>query len=142
MADGGDGFVGCVEMVRRTRGYRRWPEALKARIVAESFQSGARVVDVARRHDLAPHQLSDWRRLARQGLLALPAEAMEGLGATAVPAFVPVSVYGNADASSEATDAPEGIVGIELGCGLVVRVPGDVSAERAAALVRALRGAA
>jgi transposase-like protein len=60
--------------------YRRWPEAFKARILAESFQPGARVVDVARRHDLAPHQLSDWRRLARQGLLALPAEAMEGVG--------------------------------------------------------------
>jgi transposase len=35
-----------------------------------------------------------------------------------------------------------GIVGIELGDGLVLRVPGDVAAERAAALVRALRGAA
>jgi transposase len=142
MADGGNGFVGCVEMVRRTRGYRRWPGAFKARIVAESFQPGARVVDVARRHDLAPHQLSDWRRLARQGLLALPAEAMEGVGANAVTAFVPVSVYGDADASTEAAEASEGIIGIELGCGLVVRVPGDVSAERAAALVRALRGTA
>jgi transposase-like protein len=79
MADGGDGFAGCVEVVRRTRGYRRWPEAVKARIVAESFQTGARVVDVARRHEIAPHQLSDWRRQARQGLLALPAEAMDGL---------------------------------------------------------------
>lgn len=142
MADGGDGLVGCVEVVRRTRGYRRWPEAVKARIVAESFQPGARVVDVARRHDLAPHQLSDWRRHARQGLLALPAEAMEGMGAGSVPAFVPVSMDGDGDASSGAADGPEGVVGIELGCGLVVRVPGDVSAERAAALVRALRGAA
>ena len=142
MADGGNGFVGFVEMVRRTRGYRRWPEAFKARIVAESFQPGARVVDVARRHDLAPHKVSDWRRLARQGLLALPAEAIEAVSASAVAAFVPVSVYGDTDASSEATDAPDGVIGIELCCGLVVRVPGDVSAERAAALVRALRGTA
>ena len=29
MADGGEGFVGCVEVVRRTRGYRRWPDAVK-----------------------------------------------------------------------------------------------------------------
>lgn len=49
MADGGEGFVGCVEVVRRTRGYRRWPEAVKARIVAENFRPGTRVVDIARR---------------------------------------------------------------------------------------------
>lgn len=142
MVDGGNGFVGCVEMVRRTRGYRRWPEAVKARIVAESFQPGARVVDVARRHDLVPHQLSDWRRQARLGLLALPAEAMEGVSASAVAAFVPVSVYGDGDTSSEATNAPEGSIEIDLACGLVVRVSGGVSVERAAALVRALRGMA
>ncbi|MFW5751548.1 MAG: IS66-like element accessory protein TnpA [Planctomycetota bacterium] len=142
MADGGEGFVGCVEVVRRTRGYRRWPEAVKARIVAESFQPGVRVVDVARRHELAPHQLSDWRRQARQGLLALPAAAMEAVGTAAVPAFVPVSVDDGVDASPVAAREPEGVVGIEIGDGIVVRVPGDVSAERVVALVRALRGSA
>ena len=139
MADGGEGFVGCVEVVRRTRGYRRWPDAVKARIVAESFQPGSRVVDVARRHELAPHQLSDWRRQARQGLLALPADAMDGLTGDALPAFVPVCVDGEAEVSSEDASAPEGIVGIEIGDGIVVCVPGDVSAGRVAALVRALR---
>ncbi|MDF3856578.1 transposase [Paracoccus sp. P2] len=142
VADGGDGFVGRVEVVRRTRGYRRWPEAVKARIVAESFQPGVRVVDVAQRHDLAPHQLSDWRRQARQGLLALPADAMEAVGATVVPAFVPVSVDDEVDASPDAARGAEGVVGIEIGDGIIVRVPGDVSAERAAALVRALRRSA
>lgn len=142
MADGGEGFVGFVEVVRRTRGYRRWPDAVKARIVAESFRPGARVVDVARRHELAPHQLSDWRRQARQGLLALPGDVMDELNGDALPAFVPVSVDGEAEVSPGAVSAPEGVVGIEIGDGVVVRVPGDVSAERAAALVRALRGAA
>jgi len=142
MADGGEGFVGCVEVVRRTRGYRRWPEAVKARIVAESFQPGVRVVDVARRHELAPHQLSDWRRQARQGLLALPAEAMEAVDTAAVPAFVPVSVDDGVDASPNAARDAEGVVEIEIGDGIVVRVPGDVSAERVVALVRALRGSA
>jgi transposase len=142
MADGGEGFVGCVEVVRRTRGYRRWPDAVKARIVAESFQPGVRVVDVARRHELAPHQLSDWRRQARQGLLALPAEAMEAVDTAAVPAFVPVSVDDGVDASPNAARDAEGVVEIEIGDGIVVRVPGDVSAERVVALVRALRGSA
>ncbi|WP_276213417.1 transposase [Paracoccus pantotrophus] len=110
--------------------------------MAESFQPGVRVVDVAQRHDLAPHQLSDWRRQARQGLLALPADAMEAVGATVVPAFVPVSVDDEVDASPDAARGAEGVVGIEIGDGIIVRVPGDVSAERAAALVRALRRSA
>lgn len=142
MADGGEGFVGCVEVVRRTRGYRRWPDAVKARIVAESFRPGARVADVARRHELAPHQLSDWRRQARQGLLALPGDVMDELNSDALPAFVPVSVDDDMEVSLEDGTAAEGVVGIEIGDGVVVRVPGNVSAERAAALVRALRGVA
>lgn len=65
MADGGEGFDGCVEVVRRTRGYRRWPEESKARIVAESFQPSVGVAELVRRHGLLPHQLSDWLRQAR-----------------------------------------------------------------------------
>ena len=74
MADGGDGFDGWIKVVQRTRGYQRWPDEAKARIVAESFQPGVRVVDVARLHGLVPHQLSDWRRWARLGKLVLPAD--------------------------------------------------------------------
>ena len=54
MTDVADGFDGQIEIVRRTRGYRRWPDDVKACIVAESFQPGVRVADVARRHGLAP----------------------------------------------------------------------------------------
>jgi len=67
--DGGDRFVGRCEVVEPRRGNRRWPDDLKARIVAESFQPEARVVDVARRHGMVAYQLSDWRPFARQGLL-------------------------------------------------------------------------
>ncbi|WP_127110887.1 IS66-like element accessory protein TnpA [Pararhodobacter zhoushanensis] len=136
MADGGDGFEGRIAVVQRTRGYRKWPEEVKARIVAESFRSGVRVVDVARRHGVLAHQLSDWRRHARQGLLALPEDAMEGLEA----AFVPVTVEPDPVAASE-PGGSAGAITIEIG-DVVLRVPGDVPAERAAALVRALRGVA
>ena len=88
MADGGEGFEGRIAVIRRTRGYRKWPEEVKARIVAESFRPGVRVVDVAQRHGMLAHQLSDWRRQARQGLLALPEDAVEDLEA----AFVPLAV--------------------------------------------------
>ena len=140
MADGGDGFDGCTEVVQRTRGYRRWPNEVKARIVAESFQPGVRVADVARQHDLAAHQLSDWRRQARQGELVLPADAMARVASDALPAFVPVSVEPG-DVGPPA-DAGHGVITIEIGNDLVLRVPGDVPPERAAAVARALRGSA
>ena len=79
MADGGDGFVGRCEVVEPRRGNRRWPLDLKARIVAESLQPGVRVVDVARRHGVVAHQLSDWRRQAREGLLMLPLDMLPAL---------------------------------------------------------------
>ena len=41
-----DGFVGRYEVVEPRRGNRRWPDDVKARIVAESLEPGARVVDV------------------------------------------------------------------------------------------------
>ena len=137
MADVADGFDGQIEIVRQTRGYRRWPDDVKARIVAESFQPGVRVADIARRHGLASHQLSDWRRQARQGLLALPAEMMAGVAGDGEPAFVPVMV------ASEEEDkrSTDGSITIEFGGGVMMRVPSDIPDDRVMALVRALRSA-
>jgi transposase len=135
MTDVTDGFEGQIEIVRRTRGYRRWPDEVKARIVAESFQPGVRVADVARRHGLASHQLSEWRRQARRGLLALPAEMMASVVEDGEPAFVPVMV-----APEEEDKRPaDGSITIEFGGGVMMRVPGDIPDDRVMALVRALR---
>lgn len=94
MAEGRDGFVGRCEVVEPRRGNRRWPLDLKARRVAESLQPGVRVVDVARRHGVVAHQLSDWRRRAREGLLSLPLEMLPALSVRkdgrGDPAFGPV----------------------------------------------------
>ena len=64
-----DATEGSIAVVAGANGARVWPEAVKARIVAETFEEGATVAGVARRHGLSRTQLSGWRRMARDGLL-------------------------------------------------------------------------
>jgi transposase len=46
---------------------RAWTAEQKARIIAETYESGATVSAAARRHGLTPQQLFSWRRHVRQG---------------------------------------------------------------------------
>ncbi len=111
-------------------GRRSWPDAVKARIVAESFAACVRVVDVARRHGVAPQQVTTWRRQARRGTLALPAESCLDF-ATLVLDEPPAP-------PSVKVPAP---IEIEAG-GVIVRLAGDCPAARVAEIAIALRASA
>lgn len=145
------GFVGQCEVAEPRRGNRRWPDDVKARIVAESFQPGVRVVDVASRHDIIPHQLSDWRRLAREGKLVLPEDLMasvfpaETAFSNPEPAFVPLQIALTSQVEASPSEAVQDqacdTLTVEIGLNVVVRIPAAADVARAAALIRAMRGA-
>src|SRR6056297_986996 len=114
-------------------GRRQRPYELKAQIVAETLEPGATVRGVAARHDLRANRLSEWRRLAKDGKMVLPAS--EG-----PPGFAPLVLCdeGHPDVSPEATSTA-GAPSIEIAVGEVtVRLDAGTSAARIAEIVRAV----
>jgi transposase len=111
---------------------RSWSDDEKARIVAETAESGAKVTEVARRWQVSPQQVFDWRRQARRAL----AEAT----APVEPSFVP-EVSGPPAATPEAgaatvRQAPP----IELKlAGAVLRIVPDTDEALLTAVLRAIR---
>lgn len=117
---GGAGRAAVRGEVRRRRS---WTAAEKRRIVAETFEPGASVSTVARRHDLNANLLFTWRRQA--GLA-------EAVGA---PAFVPAIL---ADELSPVPSGPVGRMEIVLVGGDQVIVGPDVDAAVLARVIKAL----
>ena len=120
-------FPGSLGVEIYASGRRRWPDEVKAQIVAESLRRGATVNAVAARYAMQPNQLTAWRRKAQDGALVLAApdpdvdEAM----------FAPLVIRDVPDA------APVADMRIAVG-EVTVHLDGDVPAARVAAIVRAL----
>ena len=106
----------------------------RKRLVAKWRRSGQSAAAFADRHGISPWALYSWanRRWPPQGSL--------GRGTRAgAPGFLPVRLVG-----AEHSDPPartEGVVEIVLRGGDVVRVVGEVSAERLRSVVTAVRQA-
>jgi transposase len=118
--------IGFVELLAAPAAKRRWSDAAKGRMVAETLVSGVTVNEVARRHGVKANHLSSWRTLARKGKLVLP----EVAGAEFTP---PVPV-------TQTSEPPIVIGTIDLAIGPVtVRLDAATPAARVAELVIALR---
>jgi transposase len=94
---------------RAVKRHRRWPEAVKRRIVAETRMPGASVSIVARRHDVNANQVFKWRR------------QYESPPAGGEARLVPVTLSPFAEMS-----AAVGTIEIDLVSGVRVRINGTV----------------
>ena len=104
---------------------RRWPEALKRQIVAETLEPGSSVSIVARRHDVNANQLFQWRR---QLLAKSPASD----GALLPVEIVPEQGRGRSTESG-------GSIEIEFDNGARLRVRGTVAPEMLRRVIDLLR---
>jgi transposase len=110
---------------------RRWPEALKRQLVAETLEPDASVSVVARRHDVNANQLFAWRR--------------QFTGPTRPPAaeLVPIQIGPASPPESLAATAPAapakpGSIEITLSGGVRVKVSGTVDPVAITAVIGAV----
>lgn len=114
---------------RRADGKRNWPSELKARIVAETLIEGETVNSVAKRYELIPSTVSDWRRMARQGKLVLP--NLDGMD------FVPVEIETPAPVAQPLPVTSSGTIDV-IKHDVTVRLDAATPAARIAEIARAL----
>ena len=115
----------------------------KARIVAESYEPGATVSEVARRHAMSPQQLFGWRRLLRR--------APETVSPLSAPMFVPAVIEAavaepkparqsaKRRRTRRASGGPSDGIELEID-GVLVRVGSGASPKAISAVIGALKG--
>ena len=119
--------LSSIEVLPLRGGRRVWPAELKGRIVAETLEPGATVRGVARRYGVHETQLSNWRRLARDGRLLLPAVEAE-------VEFAPLVVQAEGSLVAEASGERLEVVLDRVTVRLDARTPACRLAEIVAAL--------
>ena len=135
VSDNAKGGYRRVEVLTGPGRRRRWSEDDKARIIAEAAQPGVVVSEVARRWQVTPQQVFDWRRQARKALAAsmIPAE----------PAFVPIVRMTQLAASDPSAPACRLGPGIEVRlAGAELRIVPGTDAALLTMVLRAIRASA
>ena len=136
-----------IEVITGQRQRRRWTAQEKARIVAESFEEGANISEVARRHGVVRGLLTVWRH-----------KLASAAGVT-VPGFVPVRIASEGSPATAGEPRPlvpaptrlmemasrpgqlRGVIEIEVS-GARIRVEPGVDTTTLTTVLSALRGVA
>jgi len=122
-----------VEVLTGPTGRRKWPDAVKGRLVAESMVPGVSVREVAERNGLVANRLSTWRSQAKRGMLIVP--DLAGVDFASV-------VLDDRDTVPAIPTATPCLNSIELETdGITLRLDVNTAAGRIAELVSALRSA-
>ena len=112
---------------------RRWSDAEKTRIVAESLAPGACVSAIARKWHVLPQQVFGWRRaMRRDGVARAPARTASSV------AFVPIISQTAMPVSSATTNTTAPSIEIRIAGAVVRTAPGTDAADLTTAL-RAVR---
>ena len=130
-----DGGYCRIEVLTGPGWRRKWSDDDKARIVAEAAQPGVVVSEIARRWQVTPQQVFDWRRQARKALAAtlVPAE----------PAFIPIVPTGQVVISDPAARSARSGARIEVRlAGAELRVAPGTDMTLLTMVLRAIRASA
>jgi transposase len=124
---------------RPTGPRRKYTAAEKLAILAETRRRGASVAEVARAHGINANLLFGWRRLERRG--ALRAESAETAPLLPVQIETPTVVARRARRVTLQADAPTGpgMIEIEFGGGVRVRLHGAIETTLLTSVLEALR---
>lgn len=117
-----------IEVITGVGRRRRWSDEVRAGIVAETLEQGARVSEVARRHGVAPSQVFAWRKAARQQSLVLTVER---------PTFAPVVSDDRAQGQLLPAQRPLLMIEVETG-EAKLRIPAGAPREAILAVMEGL----
>ena len=140
-----------VEVITRVERRRKWSEAEKAAVLAQTDVPGTSVAAVARKHGIAKSVVYNWRSARR-------AQAMAAIPGAGSVAFIPIGVVGGigedhpaasqqpvSTAARSADDSPTpsaergGMIEVELSNGVRLRVDGLVNERALCSVLRALK---
>jgi transposase len=134
-----------LEIISGVERRRRWSAADKLRIVAEADEPGAKVAEVARRHEISRSILWAWRRQARAGRLKMsdPPDFLPVVVDTASAVDAPIATASAPSAAPLPTEAPpppdQRAITITLANGTRLEISAALSLPALSCIIGALR---